>query len=1399
MGMGGTSATLGSQTLVKLAAGYAAAQQAGTVNTFLTGQSREFVFDASQRVLVNVRAVSASALPRDAQGRPANALGMLQTGLGSLGMVGASVSQAQQLVTGYLPISALSRLPSLAAYNSVTPVYAPHFSAVDTQGDAVIGADTFRATTGVTGSGVTVGVLSDSVNRISALNDGLSGLAESQANGALGGVQVFQDGATGQDEGRAMLEIIHDVAPGAGLAFTTAEGGPQAMAQAMQTLASQGHAGVIVDDAQYPDEPFFNDGVLAQAVDKTAIDYNVAYLTAAGNNANNAWQSAFVPMQTSVGGMFGTFANVSQTVTPSALQHFSLAKGQTLDMSFQWDAAFLEGGSPLPQYEVRNEVDVVVTDAAGQRVLGTFNDNTQNTGEALQRVVFKNDGSFGTNDFALSFRLAAGAAPTTLKWVRFDNNAPAQYQGAPSVFGHANAVDALAVGAVPWNNPKTPEPFTSQGLSTILFDANGNRYGQPVLRYKPDVAGPDGTTTTDFSNFFGTSAAAAHLAGSAALIRAQTPANDYWAAVLAMEQKAIDAGAPGWDGLTGFGLDPTGGPPPAIPLSSSSWTLIGPAPVNGGQVGGGGAVSGRVAGLAADPSNANILYMAAAGGGVWKTTDAGVTWTPLTDGQSTLFMGAIAVAKSNSSVIYAGTGEDTNSGLSFYGRGVLKSTDGGASWTLLTNGGKFDRQTISKIAIDPGDANTVYVAMASSGINGTTGNSGVWKSTDGGSTWTNTTTGISNVTGSNDFSDIIIDPSSTSTLYCAIGDVNGSTANGVYKSTNGGTSWSAAGNFTSLDNGTGLGNIKLAIAASSSSTLYAFASDASSNQDFVGKTTDGGTTWSKVSPSLDIFNGQGFYDVVVAVSPSDANTAFIGGAFNGTDSNGNFTNQVLETTNGGTNWTDITIGADGNGVHPDHHAMTFDANGKLLDGNDGGVWRLDTATTSNIKWTDLNGNLSTLQFIGIGMHPTDQNTVYGGTQDNGTNKFTGALPWKHVQDGDGGFVAVDFTNPNTVYHTFFRVSGSTSFIERSDDGGATWTDISSGVNSNDNSEFYPPYVMDPSNSSRLVLGTDHVYETTDKGATWTAVGTPGTGGFNASGDTVTAVAVAKSAPGTIYVAAGSANIFVTTNDGSSWTQRNIPNISDHIQTLVVDPSNSQVVYAIRDQFGQGKVFKSTDGGASWTDVSGNLPDLPAYGFALDPAHNAWYVGTDNGVFVSTNGGTSWAPFGTGLPNVQARFLQFDPALNVLAAGTHGRSVWEISTVPILGGGAAGDRFEPNDTSDTATNFGGLSGAQSYTGLSILTHASGALDYDWYRWTALTSGTFSAAEKDTAGGDLELHLFTLSGNTLVELAKDVTPGLVTRGVAAAVAAGQTILVEVKGRETSYGVTAQGTYDLSVNLS
>ena len=754
-----------------------------------------------------------------------------------------------------------------------------------------------------------------------------------------------------------------------------------------------------------------------------------------------------------------------------------------------------------------------------------------------------------------------------------------------------------------------------------------------------------------------------------------------------------------------------------------AWAFIGPAGVlnAGGAIGAASqTVSGRVADMAVDPSDPNTFYVAAAGGGVWKTTNGGGSYVSLTDYLGDTAMGSITVANSQPSMIYAGTGEANNSGDSRYGIGLLKSTDGGATWSVIpgppdSSGlGAFVRRAISRIVVDPTDSNTVYLAIADFAANGLGGNTGVWKTTDGGNTWTNTTADAG-LDSFQPYSDLVIDPTVDPaahhplTLYAAVGNYNGSTANGIYKTTDGGTTW------THLTTGlptTNAGRIALTLAPSSPQTLYTSISDDGSTGGNFGalvglyKTTNGGAAWTQLAGVPNYLGGQGWYDNVVVVSPTNPNAVFAGGVVNYSDYNEydlygvqDYTHldTLIGSTDGGATFNDYSVGKSFIGPHTDLHALTFTADGsRLLDGNDGGVWRLENpyATQphgptqdpsdpnnflddSNILWTDLNSNLGTIQFVGIALHPTDPKTAYGGSQDNGTEKTTGALPWTQVRDGDGGFVRLDQSNPNTVYHEYYGIS-----LERSDDGGQNWIDLSqnNGINpydpqppdGEDPAAFYVPYKLDPANQSRIIYASDHVYESLTKGDNqydssgnllapgFTAIGTPGVAGYNPNDNIVSTLGVYGS---TIYVLAGS-SLYATFNDGTLWADRSIPG-NPSLGDIYVNPGNPQGVFAVKNSFGGGKVFRSTNGGQNWNDITGNLPDEPFNAIQMDTKTGILYVGGDDGVFSSADYGVSWSRLNTGttsLPTVQVADLALVGATGLLGVGTHGRGMW---TMPLL--------------------------------------------------------------------------------------------------------------------------------------
>ncbi len=816
-------------------------------------------------------------------------------------------------------------------------------------------------------------------------------------------------------------------------------------------------------------------------------------------------------------------------------------------------------------------------------------------------------------------------------------------------------------------------------------------------------------------------------------------------------------------------------PSSSIPLNPSAWTFMGPAPV---QTSGNNPWSGRVTGLAADPrpAFANTYYAATASGGVWKTTDAGVNWAPLTDTQATLFVGALALAPSNPAVIYAGTGE-ANLGPSklaltrdniYYGQGVLKSSDGGANWTLLPGpSNAFFRRTFSRIVVDAADANTVYAAVGNEATNGLSGNTGVWKSTDGGTTWLNTTDpakpgGGTGITGSTTtaFSDLIPDPTNPLILYAAVGEPGGSTVNGIFKTVDGGLNWNKLGNAPDGAADPRVGRITLAIARTDPTRLYAAVMESGASGFVIGRlremvtsTTSGGG-WALLPGTPNYVGDFGDYNTALAVDPSNPLLVYASGQ-----------TQVIRSANGGNTWTDISTGVDGRAPHADHHALVFDQTGRLLDGNDGGVWRLDNATLANLRWGDLNATLGTIQFTGVALHPNSFDIAFGGSQDNGTERFDDSRSWNLRQGGDGGFVRVEPGSAGpTVYHTFFYPqppSSAAGFLERSDNGGASWASKTSGINTlGDTANFYPPYVLDPSLTTRLVLGTNHVYETVNRGDSWGLIGGPGSVGWSGSAN-VDAVAVTPGNVNVVYAAAGG-QVFVTTNRGLSWTATFptgffSPALKYH--DLLVDPQDAtgMTAYAVAANFNDvtlgGHVWRTVNGGASWAPIgpiAAGFPDLPSWSLALDPngagsADDVLYVGTDAGVYTSTNLGASWTPLATGLPNVQVNDLDLvTTGQHILGAGTNGRGLWEIFNKTTDLNWAGGSSVPSTSSTDTDTTF-----TLTYT----YNVAAGAVPDDFtVAFFASKTGVFGSADPTD-------NLFL--GSEVVTAPADKTPGLHTR--------------------------------------
>jgi hypothetical protein len=697
------------------------------------------------------------------------------------------------------------------------------------------------------------------------------------------------------------------------------------------------------------------------------------------------------------------------------------------------------------------------------------------------------------------------------------------------------------------------------------------------------------------------------------------------------------------------------------PASNPSWKLIGPKPINTPYTD--PVVSGRVSGLAVDPGNPSVVYAGAAQGGIWKTTTAGSSWLPLTDSQASLAVGSIALDPANSNTIYVGTGEENFSGDSYYGAGILKSTNGGTTWTHLCgpfcgpvgqDGFYGGGARIGALAVSRATAPVILAAVA------LLSKDGIYRSADSGKTWTRVLSG-------NPGTAVLFDPVNPSTAYAALGNSFSGGTTGVFKSIDGGQTWSA-------DNGSGAnvlplanaGRIVLAMDPSHTTTLYAGIANVSTGS-LLGlfKSTDGGGSWTQLTSTPDYCTPQCWYDHTIAVDPGNANVIYAGGAYSTT---------LVRSLDGGSSWTVLQAAANFGFLHADMHALVFASDGsKLYLGNDGGVYSTTQITATNPTFTALNSTLATAQFYpGLSIDPANVAKTIGGTQDNGAELYSGLLTWNDVVCGDGAATAIDPAVPTTMYAACATVD-----IEKSTTGGAfgSWNQVISGINTNDRVEFIPPLAIDASQPANLYFGTYRLYQTTNGAANWTAISGDLTSGPSFWG-VVTGIAVAPSDSNTVYVGTGDSHVWVTTNalagTSATFINRSSASLPPRVITdVAVDPATSTTAYVTFSGFKgfgdtKGHVFRATDGGGHWSDISGNLPNTPVNAIVINPSSpSEIFVGTDVGVFYTTSGGVSWATLNVGLPRVAVLGLALHSASTTLRGATHGRSVWDLNISAIL--------------------------------------------------------------------------------------------------------------------------------------
>jgi photosystem II stability/assembly factor-like uncharacterized protein len=682
-------------------------------------------------------------------------------------------------------------------------------------------------------------------------------------------------------------------------------------------------------------------------------------------------------------------------------------------------------------------------------------------------------------------------------------------------------------------------------------------------------------------------------------------------------------------------------------VAPGTWTNVGP-----------GNIGGRLTALAVDPNDFDHVWAGAAAGGVFESTDAGNTWTPVFDDQPVLNVGAVTAHPANSGIVYVGTGEANGAGYSYDGDGVYRTVDGGVSWQHL---GLSETRRIGRIAIDPADPQRVFVAAAG-GVYTPDGFRGVYRSTDGGSTWTQ----VLFVAPTAGAIDVAIDPVNPARVYAAIWEhystathwVAGGVNSGIWQSQDGGDSW------TRLTNGlpapaASVGRIGLAVAASSPSTVYALYLDDPGKLIGVYKTTNAGVSWSRASSSgaKQAFFGYGYYCGQIRVDPTNADAVYVLDGY------------WARSTNGGQGYTMFT------GGYVDNHDMVILPD-RLYQANDAGFYR---STDAGNTWFHPT-SLPVTQFYDLGIDPSIPLRRFGGSQDMGSlGGFDGGTTnWVGVLNGDGFQCEVDPTDSLRVY-----CESSFGAIHRSVDAGGNFVTAVHGIAASDRRNWNTPIVHDPHTALRLYTGTHRVYRSTDGAANWTAIsgdltdGVPATSvrlpGRKLDGQshlenvvegTVTTVAPSGLNLNVVWAGTDDGHVWVTQNGGGVWTDVDVPGRTEWVTRVEADPFSASSAYVTYSGFRNGsplpRIFRTVDFGAHWEDIGGDLPDIPLNGVNADPdpaMRGRLFVASDLGVFVTDDYGRSWSALGTGIPPVVVLDLDLIPSSRQLFAGTHGRSIY----------------------------------------------------------------------------------------------------------------------------------------------
>jgi hypothetical protein len=648
-----------------------------------------------------------------------------------------------------------------------------------------------------------------------------------------------------------------------------------------------------------------------------------------------------------------------------------------------------------------------------------------------------------------------------------------------------------------------------------------------------------------------------------------------------------------------------------------TWNQLGPFTWN--RTSGWNPGNGRLTAMAIHPSATNTIYVGSPGGGLWKTTNGGSTWQPLTDGNALwMHIYSIAIDPANQSIVYAGTGNSANQ--------VIKSTNGGSSWTVLGSGPTGE---IRKLLIHPTNS-SIILAAASNGI---------WRTTNSGTNWTRVYTSY--------IEDLEFKPNDPNVVYAS--------GNVVAKSTNNGATWTTLGSAQGI---TGTDRTLLAVSPNNANYVYAVQASGS----IFGKlylSTDAGVSFTtKITGSTSANNffgyntngvdtrGQAWYDMAICASPSNAAEVHIAGII------------TWKSTNSGSSFVATTEWSLPNSTgytHSDMHGLEFVGN-TIYSLSDGGIYK---STDYGDNWTNISVGLSIRQFYRMASGSNSATVFTGGAQDNGSVTRNSSSVMNDWLGADGMEGLVSPTNASNIWGT-----SQYGQLYRSTDGGSTRSNMY-----NFNANWITPIAIHPTNETILFGGGAGVFKSTNSGSTFSKI----------SGTTISSnlddIAIAPSNANYIYASVGN-SLYVTTNGGTNWSTYTAPgSISD----ICVSPSSPSKIW-ITTTSGTGRVYVSTNSGSSFTNISGSLPSIAARTIVVDNTTSEnLFVGMNIGVYTYSNGDPTWTDISSNLPKVAVNELDLQLASNKLRVATYGRGIWEY----VFPTSSCVNAYEANGTQSTA--------------------------------------------------------------------------------------------------------------------